>query len=121
VEERDEAEPKRKRDQVEGPSRNERPDDGLDERCDGGFADPAESERGERDTELADREVVVQVFDSFLYQSRPWFALFDESVYPRRAHLDERELRGHEQTVHGDEEEREEQPAQGDQIDHGHL
>lgn len=120
VEERDEAEAECEGDEVNRPGREQFPEDGFDEGRDCGLTDPAQSQGGERNAELADRQIAVEVLEGVLNDPGAGFPLLDEGVHPRGANLHERELRGHEHAVHHDEEEGEQQAAEREQIDHIH-
>ena len=70
---------------------------------DGGLADPAESERAERDAELDGGEEVVQVLLEALDGAGAGDAERDELLKAGVAHADEGELGGDEEAVSEDE------------------
>jgi hypothetical protein len=118
VEERHDAEPDADGDEVDRRRREQRRQQGLDERRDGGFADPPQPQGGDGDAELGRREVVVEVVQGVLQGSRPGPALIDHLVDRRRPDADERELGGDEEAVERDEKQRREQPARRQQEVH---
>ena len=71
-------------------------DHGLQQRGDGGLAERAERQRGDRDAQLAGREVLVEVRRLASHEPRAGRARLRQ---PLRPHGDERELRGHEEPV----------------------
>ena len=79
----------------------------LEEVVEGGLAERAEPEAGDRDPELAGGEVGVDVLDRVL--DRPRARAGRRSTHAvdlTRAQAGDRELGGHEEAVRGDEQER---------------
>ncbi len=72
---------------------------GLDEVRDGRLAYPAEREGGDRDTDLADREVGVEVAQRLAYDRGPRAAFLLQLHDARLAHAHQRELGGDEESI----------------------
>jgi len=115
VQERDDAEPDGDRDQVQRAGGEDRREHGLDQRRDGGFADPAQSQRGDGDAQLRRREVVVEIVQRRPEGAGAGSAPFDHLVDRCRPHADECELGGDEKPVECDQKQRREQPARREQ------
>jgi hypothetical protein len=85
---------------------------GLEQRLDQGghrrLAQSAQTQGGDSDPELADREVGVEPPRRLFDQTGRPPALLDEPVHLRGPDLDQRELRGHEETIQSDQKERSE-------------
>ena len=67
------------------------------------FADPAEGEAGQRDTELRSRQVGVEMGAHVFDETRLHIPLFHQFVELTGAHFDNSELARHEETVENDE------------------
>jgi hypothetical protein len=78
-----------------------------------GLRKGAQAQRGDSDAELADGEVLVQLPASVPDHARRRPALLDEPVDLGGADPDEGELGRHEEPVQGHEQERDEEPEQG--------
>jgi len=76
----------------------------LDELGDGGLAQPAQGERGQRDAQLAGGEVGVHVVGHEFGVLGAGAVLVDEDLHLGLAHPHERELGGDEESVHEQEE-----------------
>src|SRR4030095_11167666 len=70
------------------------------------LTDPAEAQAHHRDAELAGRQVLVEVPDDLLRQSRSRQPRHRHLLQARRAHLHDGELGRYEERVAGDEEQR---------------
>jgi hypothetical protein len=80
----------------------ERHDQAVAELGHGRLADPPEPEAHERDAELRDAEITIELVDRLLHDGlAPAARRFADAA--RRAELHEREFRGHEETVGDDE------------------
>ncbi len=79
---------------------------GDQEHRDRGLAERSEDQARQRDAELTGGEVPVQILQDVLQDARGANVLLGEGVDARGAHLDQRELRGHEESVQEHEEER---------------
>jgi hypothetical protein len=86
----------------------------LEQVVEGGLADRAEAQRGERDPELARRQVRVDVVHGVLRRLRPRLPLAHELGHLGRAQPRDRELGADEEAVGGDE-------PEGDQQLNGHA
>src|SRR4051812_10040556 len=75
----------------------------LEHLREGGLADGADADRGERDADLADRDVLVDAVDLAAGEARALHALLLERLDAVAARADERVLGRHEEGVHQDE------------------
>jgi hypothetical protein len=89
----------------EGTLKGERGEQVVQQRSQGRFTDPAERERGERDTELGARDVAVQVRERLLNGLRARVTLCGHLVDLTAACADQRELSCDEEPVREDEKE----------------
>ena len=81
------------------------PQQRLDEVGDSRLGQGADAKRADRDAELADGQVPVELLLGDLDQAGRGLALLHETVHLRRPYSHEGELRRHEQAVQGDEQE----------------
>jgi len=70
------------------------------------FADPAETERRERDAELAGGKIGIELAVHLREELAAQTVLRGEGLHARLPQLDETELGGHEETVEGNEQQR---------------
>ena len=111
VDEGDRGEPQCQRHSVDcqsGPQ-TDRSEQGLDDTRQRGFADPPQSETGERNPELSGRDRVILVLDRLLGGFRAAAALGDPEFDLRPANRDEGEFGGDEIGIDGDENDNSEQ------------
>ena len=117
---RDDGESERERNRVpdsviEACHPRERQDQRRDER----LADPAETERSERDAELRDGKRGVEVVGELLGIRRPLVPRLDQRLKARRTDFHNRKFRCDEEAVHEDEEEDEEKLKEDRDDVHG--
>ncbi len=103
-------EPGQERHEVQGAFRHsERDQQRFEQRRNGGFADPAEAERGHGDAELAAGEIGLDIAHHALQQARAEAVLLDHRPDAKPAALHQRKLGGHVERVGGEQKEREQQ------------
>ena len=85
----------------------------FEQRRNGGFADPAEAERGHGDAELAAGEIGLDVAHHAVQQARAETVLLDHRPDAKPAALDQRKLGGHVERVGGEQQDREQQIGRG--------
>ena len=102
------------RHEVQGTFRHaERDQHRLEQRGHGRFTDPAETERGHGDAELAAGEIGLDVAHHALQQARAEPVLLDHRPDAKPAALDQRKLGGHVKRVGGQQQDREQQIGRG--------
>ncbi len=88
----------------------------LDEAGDRRLADPAQRQGGDRDADLAGREVGIEVVHDLLCRRRRHAAVVRRLLQPRAAHRDDGELRRYEEAVDKDEEDDQEDADQWREV-----